>query len=241
EKQIIKKLKEYFKNVPLITITQEKIERYLSLQNLSSGSYNRELAVIRFMFKKAVEWNYLVINPVLNIKRLRQQQKPVRYLTDEEINKILSVCNEEERDIFIFFLNTGLRLSEFYNLKWSDISLEKDLITIQKTKSYKVRYIPISKELKEILLKWKKQNREKICLYSKEHINKKIRIISRKAGVSGVSTHILRHTFASRLVMKGVPIRVVQELLGHSDIRMTMIYSHLAPDYLEQVKKVLNS
>ncbi|MCD6222010.1 site-specific integrase [bacterium] len=238
EKGILEKVKNYFGNCPVNSITQNKIEGYLNAQKVSNASLNREIAVLKHMFKKAVEWGYLKENPARKIKKLKVQEKKIRYLTDREIKRILDVCDEEWRDIFLFFLYTGLRLSEFVNLSWDDVDFKKGLIAVQKTKSYKARYIPMSKEIRSILKKWRK--REKPCKFSADYISHKVREICKKVGIFDVSPHILRHTFASRLVMNGVPLRVVKELLGHSDIKTTMVYSHLAPDYMKGIEEKLN-
>lgn len=238
EKGILEKVKRYFGDCSVNSITQNKIEEYLNTQRISNASLNREIAVLKYMFKKAMEWGYLKENTARKIKKLKVQEKKIRYLTDSEIKKILKVCDEEWKNIFLFFLYTGLRLSEFVNLSWNDIDFKKGLIAVQKTKSYKARYIPIAKEVKRILREW--QGRKKLCKFSADYITHKIKEICKKAGISDVSPHVLRHTFASRLVMNGVPLRVVKELLGHSDIKTTMVYSHLAPDYMKGIEEKLN-
>lgn len=237
EKGILRKFKNYFGNCPASSISQQKIEDYLKEQKVSNASLNREIAVLKYMFKKAVEWGYLKENPAEKIKKLKIQEKKVRYFTDKEIKKILASCDDEWKNIFLFFLYTGLRLSEFVNLSWNDIDFKKGLIAVQRTKSYKARYIPLSKEVKKILKKWK--GREKPCLFTANYITHKVKKICKQAGISDVSPHVLRHTFASRLVMNGVPLRVVKELLGHSDIKTTMVYSHLAPDYMKGIEEKL--
>lgn len=236
EKAIIKKLKNFFGDISLQHINQQKLEEYLQSQKISPASLNREIAFLKFLFKKAVEWNYLAYNPAEKLQKQKVQQKPIKYLTNEEIKTILKNSNEEFKKIILFLLYTGLRLSEFVNLKWSDIDFNKKIITIQKTKSYKVRYIPLSDVVEKILLSWK--SREKPCRYSGDYISHYLIKLGKKLNIK-LSPHLLRHTFASRLVMQGVSLRVVQELLGHSDIKTTMVYSHLAPDYYKIKLKIL--
>ena len=235
EKIIIKKLKRFFGDIPLSSISQERIERYLQTHCVNPATYNRERAVIKCLFNKGIEWGYVKVNPTEKLKKLKIQQKPVRYLSDKEIAKILAHSGHF-RDIIVFLLNTGLRLSEFVNLKWEDIDFKKRLIAVKETKSYKVRYIPITQQVEEILSRWKNEGKP---VFSKSYISHKINKIGRLAGFKNISPHIFRHTFASRLVMSGVNLRTVQTLLGHSDIKTTMIYSHLAPDYFEGIEDKL--
>ena len=130
-------------------------------------------------------------------------------------------------------LATGARWSEAENLQGHQLS--KYRITYTKTKGKKNRTVPISQELYDELPK----NRGKLFTPCRKAFERAVK----RAGIDlpeGQCTHVLRHTFASHFMMNGGNILVLRDILGHADIKMTMIYAHFAPDHLEDaVTKIL--
>ncbi|AMB86677.1 integrase [Pseudomonas agarici] len=134
-------------------------------------------------------------------------------------------------------INTGVRRGEAFNLTWTDVDLKNKLITVEgdTSKSGQTRHIPLNREALETLTKWKEQGGGKGFVFPGQSGS---RLDNVKKSWSGLLTlakverfrwHDLRHTFASKLVMAGVPLNTVRDLLGHADIKMTLRYAHLAP------------
>lgn len=188
----------------------------------------RYLSAVFGTLKKLGHWSHP--NPVAGIPTFKVNQKMVSFLYPHEITKLLNHLSESNSESVLIIakicLATGARWSEAENLEGSQITPYR--ITYKNTKNKKVRSIPISKALYEEIPK--KRGR----LFSP--CRKTFERIVDKAGIElpeGQCTHILRHTFASHFMMNGGNILVLREILGHSDIKMTMIYAHFAPTYLE--------
>ena len=144
-------------------------------------------------------------------------------------------------------LNTGLRRGEMFKLSWSDVQLKSKTLTIggENAKSGLTRHIPLNRESLEVLSKWKAQTFSTGLVFPSKD-GKPFTTIKRSwgslleaANITGFRWHDLRHDFASKLVMAGVPLNTVRELLGHRDLTTTLRYAHLAPDHkAEAVEKL---
>lgn len=191
---------------------------------------HRLLSAVYGTLKKLGYWNSP--NPLAGIPVFKTRQSELAFLTQEQIQLLLNECARAKNpDLIIIVkicLATGARWSEVEKLR--DSQLQKYRITYIKTKTRKNRTVPVSEQLYNDIPK--KTGR----LFS----NSRMAFISalKRTGIvlpEGQSTHVLRHTFASHFMMNGGNILVLRDILGHSDINMTMIYSHFAPDHLETV------
>lgn len=135
-------------------------------------------------------------------------------------------------------LNTGCRRGELFNLKWNDLDMGRRILTVvgKTAKSLRTRHIPLNDDAFEVLQRWHDQTGagELVFPSPKEgnhltHIKTSWKHLMRDADIKAFRLHDCRHDFASQLVMRGVDLNTVRELLGHSDIRMTLRYAHLAP------------
>jgi integrase len=135
--------------------------------------------------------------------------------------------------LVLLAMNTGLRRGELLSLRWSDINLDARLLTVraETAKSGKQRHIPLNAEATKVLRTWAGRS-EGDCVFGVSDVKTAWVALVRAAGLENFRFHDLRHHFASKLVMAGVDLNTVRELLGHSDIKMTLRYSHLAPDHL---------
>ncbi|MCW5568188.1 MAG: tyrosine-type recombinase/integrase [Dokdonella sp.] len=139
-------------------------------------------------------------------------------------------------------INTGMRRGELLGLEWASVNLPGKLVTVTvgNAKSRKARHIPLNADALDALTRWKKQAASEARLVfpspktgaRMDNINSSWEEVCAAAKLADFRFHDLRHTFASRLVMAGVDLNTVRELLGHSDIRMTLRYAHLGPDKL---------
>jgi len=151
--------------------------------------------------------------------------------------------------IVLLALNTGLRRGELFDLKWDDINLRGKTLTVQgaTAKSGETRHIPLNDEAVETLKNWRAQNKKQERVFYRKNgkrlndINSPWAKLITDAKIKNFRFHDLRHSFASKLVMKGVPLNTVRELLGHSDLNTTLRYAHLAPDHKADAVALLNS
>lgn len=233
--------------VKLKGISPELIEEFKGrvLQKDSVISFNHYLGLIKAMLNKAVEWRCLKENPLKLFKRLKNDNaREIRYLTVDEIEKVLAIADPLVQKVIKILLNTGMRRAELVYLEWEDIDFQNKLIKVQSKpecgfhpKSYKARSIPMNAEVEKILMdlpqrgKYVFDNGRNQLLHPDKWYWRHFSQILKKAGIKNACLHTLRHTFASYLVMSGVDLRTVQELLGHSSIRITERYSHLSPDH----------
>ena len=220
----------------------------------SPVTFNRYLELLKASLNKAIEWSLLRENRLKNFKRLKSDRtRQIRFLSQEEIERILSQADDFMRKAILIFLYTGLRRSELVYLEWKDIDFETGLIHIQSKaeygfhpKSYKPRSIPMCRELQAMLLDMPQAGRflfdngNNQPLHHPNTYYKMIMQIYKKAGIEGANLHTLRHTFASHLIMKGVDARTVQEYLGHSSLQITEKYSHLSKSHKREAINVLS-
>lgn len=243
-------------NIELNRLTAKMIEDYKvhRLQTVVANTVNRELSTIKNLLVKAVEWGYLASNPAASVKLLRSGKPHFRHLSSDEISKLLDACkksnNPQLYPFVVTAINTGMRLGELTALEWKDIDFKRGILRVDNkkdhhTKNYDVRVVPMNSTLSEVLRKIPRRLNSSY-VFQKCDGKKFNKMRSgftnavKRAGIPHVRFHDLRHTFASQLVMGGVDIRTVQELLGHKDIRMTMRYSHLAPDHMRKAVCILD-
>ena len=231
-----KRLKFFFGNIDLTEVTPTMIEnfkQYLRLElELKNSSINRYLEALSKMFNLCIADGLLSKNPLENVKKMLEENYKIRVLAKEEETTLFIFLDERLKPIVTFALKTGARKSEILTLKWLNIDFKGNYIELLHTKSGKKRKIPISKTLREILLEIKKTSTSEYVFVNPRtnkpytDIKKAFRTALKKAGIENFVFHDLRHTFATRLIEKGVDIVVVKELLGHADISTTMIYTH---------------
>ncbi len=142
------------------------------------------------------------------------------------------------KPMVVLTLNTGLRRGELFNLRWQDVNLQAKNITVaaEGSKTAESRHIPLNTAALAALKEWKKQGNGTGYTFPGQDGERMTDVktawleLLKNAGIEDFRWHDLRHDFASRLVMAGVPLNTVRELLGHSDIKMTLRYAHLAPE-----------
>lgn len=249
---------KYFRGKYLQHITVDCLNEYVLTKKdkVKTATINRELACLKTIFNKAIEWGYANENPVRKVKLLPENNMRIRYLEKEEIDDLLKACNSLKKAIYlkpiiIIALNTGMRRGEIFNLKWEDAI--QNVIHIRESKSGRGRFIPMNNTVKETLknlspiyeLKDGKSMMSEYIFRGRSHkpikdIRTAFRNVLKEAGISNFRFHDLRHTFASHLVMSGVDLLTVKELLGHRTLEMTMRYAHLSPDYKQRAVIVLD-
>jgi integrase len=232
----IKVLKRWFSDKKLFEITPLLVEKFKSARNteVSGASVNRELACLKHMFTKAIEWDIAMTNPVKQVKMFRENPGRIRYLNIEEVDRLIHACNDTIRPIVIVALHTGMRKQEILDLRWESLDIEQKIIYVCGTKSGYDRQIPMSEPVMFAIKGMPKRSEYIFTRPNGEQIND-IRTAYanalKKANIEDFRFHDLRHTFASHLVMNGTDLLTVKELLGHRTIEMTLRYSHLSPEH----------
>ena len=147
-------------------------------------------------------------------------------------------------------INTGMRRGESFSLKWENVNFHTCTLTVEGglSKSGSTRHIPLNEEAVEVLKAWRDQSSVSVLVFPGKaggqlvSISKVWASVMNSAGIKDFRFHDLRHTFASNLVMKGVPLNTVRELLGHQDMSTSLRYAHLAPDHkAEAVAKLIGT
>lgn len=240
-------------------VTIKQIE-LLRSQWIASGrkptTANRNVTRLRGLFSRAVEWGFIEEHPLSKLKQMKVDRKGrVRYLTTEEekalreaLDKRDKISKDHLKSLVILSLNTGMRRGEVFNLKWSDIDLKNKVLTVEgdTAKSGQTRHIPLNKEALSILKTWKAKDNNNFSYVFPSKTGSRLDNVKKawtnllgQAKIESFRWHDLRHTFASKLAMKGVPLNTIRELLGHSDLAMTLRYSHLAPDIKAKAVELL--
>lgn len=251
--EVLDHFKEFLKDYPSIThlthINSRIMEHYKQArtEHVAHKTVNFEIGTIGHFFNLAIKYNYISKNPVEDVEKLKWKQKTPKFFSKKEIKLILENCGERLYPIFLAFLYTGMRKNELKNLEWTDIDFKNKLIKVQikdfwEPKFGSARLIPMNRKLCEILGKHDRKSRWVFCTNSGQqvrHLRRDLLLLCDRLGIKNVTLHTFRHTFASHLVMSGVDLPSVQKLLGHKDIKTTMIYAHLAPDHLKRaVEKI---
>ena len=254
----LNKLLSFIGNIPITSITPKHFDTY-KLERLKSSpifdekrtvspiTVNIELRTIRASFNTAVRWGLLQSNPFSNQKFVSVPEASPIFFSKADFQKLLNAIKEGWlKEIIIFATLTGLRRGEIVNLHWSDVDLQRKTITVQssptfKTKNGKKRTIPINETAVYILKSKANKNISELVftLNGREvypnWISAKMKqyVVDASIGLpKKLHFHSLRHTFASWLVQDGVSIYAVKELLGHSDVKTTQVYSHLQPEQM---------
>lgn len=236
-----KEMIRYFKK-PMEEITTEELRNFLQKhlkeeRKLSDRSINYYNSIIRFVYE-------VTLDKILNKKQLpmRKQKRTVyKVLTKEELSTFFNcVDNFKFKTIFMLAYGSGLRIGEIANLREEDIDGKNMRIFVREGKGNKERYTILSKKSLEMLrIYWSKyrQNKRRGRIFLSESgaaitvgvIREHFRQYRRKAKLSEkVTMHTLRHCFATNLIENGVTLIQVKELMGHSNIRSTMEYIHVA-------------
>ena len=245
-----------FHKLPLNAINNRSFNTFITTyqqeRGVTNARVNRIIAIFKASLNVAVNYNFVNENGIRKFKLLHEdKQKIVRYLTEAEEAKLLDVAQKfyyQYYNILILALNTGMRAGEIKSLKWNDVNIDKKYISLrsENTKAQRIRFIPLNYKALEAITHQQVKQKTDVYVFTNpktkskytEHKSWFARIIA-EANIQNFRFHDLRHTFASKLVMRGVDLNTVRELMGHSDIKMTLVYAHLAPEHKQKAVDLL--
>lgn len=251
KKYYLDKLEEYFNNgKPVNDIKPKDIETFKTYlretRHLKNSSINRYLEILSKMFNLAIVNGELSENPVSKSGFLKEDNHTIRFLTSEEEQRLFKSIDSVApylRPIVTIALQTGMRRGEILNLQWSDI--KNGYIELLETKSGKMRNIPISSTLSDVLATIPPKSS---YVFANPKTNKPYTDIKKSwknvlddAEISNFRFHDLRHTVATRMVEKGIDLLVVKDILGHARIETTLRYAHPVPERKQAAIDVLNN
>ncbi|WP_192877918.1 tyrosine-type recombinase/integrase [Fastidiosibacter lacustris] len=225
--------------------------QYKSESNVSDSTLNKTATVLKGAISRAVEFGYLQANKLTGFKKFKESSGKIRYLSSRESEALLTALDGADkliRNIVTLAYYTGMRRGEIFTLKWSDIDLKTNQITLDKdnTKSGHARSIPMHKNVRQMFLDICSNGNQSGLVFKSpitggklDNINKSWITLMKKTEIDNFRFHDLRHNFASQLIMKGESLSVVRELLGHSDFKMTLRYAHLAPEHRQKAVDLL--
>jgi integrase len=246
----------FFGKMKLDQIRLAQMEDFKAKQlkkGLSPKSVNNHLTILRKGLNLAHEME--LIPSVPKVKLLRTTKSPFEFLDFDEAKRFLAAAPARWKNFLIVALNTGLRAGELLALKWQDIDLKVGRLIVRRSlwngledmpKSGRTREVPLNDTVLAALRSHWHFNEYVFCDASGTRLahNDVVDIVPDVCRLAGLpkrlTLHHLRHTFASHLVMRGVPLAAVKELLGHADITTTMIYAHLSPNVKRDAVKLLD-
>lgn len=235
-------------DVPVESINGATLEKYkeVRLKDVSPHTVNIEIRVLNTALNQATQLGQLDASEAKRFKQIRTATpEPPEWLTEEQIDVLLSHKDEWFRRFMLFALHTGCRRNEVLGLEWNDVDLGRRQIVIRGEigKMGKRRTVPINETLHEVLVKWPHPHDGRLFpMYTPDTISQKFRRWVAKLGLpTGISLHSLRSTFACHLIDKGVDIYTVSRLLGHSSVKVTeRHYLALEPDHVSEAVGRLN-
>lgn len=238
------KFLEYIQKYPE-DITEDDIKEFLVYKmedHVTNGSLSYIKSALKFYYDEILGKNFSWIKTPRSTKRL-----PV-VLTKNEIKELLNTENEKHRLMIELLYSTGLRLSECINLKYSDLDIKESIGWVRKGKGSKDRIFIISDIFKRDLIRYKEKKGESEYIFmvsgrkmSPRGIQYAIKVSVERAGIDkDVHVHTLRHSFATHLLENGVDIRKIQQLLGHSNLQTTQIYTQVSSEEIKKIKSPLD-
>lgn len=254
----VKILREQFKDKTFLRdITPRQCELLIAKRRKgrAAATANRSLYVLQAMFRKAVEWEWLPNSPASGLRLLKERSRE-RYLSPDEANLVLKHSEAWVRPILRTFLYTGARRADLLGhplgrgpITWSDVDLDAATITFRDTKEGTPRRLPIPADLVQILKKLPTRLKGGAVFRDRkgkpvkpERVLDRFKSAAKAAKIKdweALRIHDLRHTAASWMVQKGVPLYEVAKVLGHHTIAMTERYSHFASGHLTNAVNTL--
>jgi integrase len=246
----------FFGNTSVDKIETHHVEAYKAKKKgeaLQNQTINNHLTVLSGCLRNAQERYDLARIP--KIKFLKTPPPRTDFLLPQEAERLLAHSSGLWRDVFLMALKTGLRFGELKGLSWADINWSNASLTVRQSwsmakkgldtpKSNHERTVPLTDEVRNMLARRRRRAQfvfvdDRGQSFSPTRLNRELRKACDAAGIRPITCHTLRHTFASHLAAAGASMKAIQELLGHSHLRITMRYAHLSQSSLRETIRLL--
>ncbi|PIN74693.1 integrase [Candidatus Woesearchaeota archaeon CG10_big_fil_rev_8_21_14_0_10_37_12] len=246
-----KTIENYIFQIGRFLKSGKQAREYLLLL-INQGKSNETIRLTNF----AIKFYYSVINStdenldliLKNLPNSKRAKTLPNILSKEEIQRMIEVTkNINHRLIIQLGYSAGLRVSEIINLSWENIDFDRNMVHIKQAKGKKDRVVMLSTKVKEALASFTAEKMGLLFIttrgtkYTQRTIQKILENAAKKAKINKhVTPHTLRHSFATHLLEQGTDIRYIKDLLGHSDIRTTMIYTKVSNKDISKIKSPLD-
>ena len=249
----LKRFENYFKNNNILKLNVNDLLKFVSsLKDLSPASVSHMISTLKTFYSYYIKIDKIKVNPTDALKSPKLGLHLPEYLTEDEIDKLLDIevtdpFSARNKAILELMYATGLRISEVISLEFKNIDMEECIVRVM-GKGSKERIVPINdyalnalntyiEEYRPLMIKKEVNNYIFLNNHGKQMtrqgVFKMIKQECLKKGINkDISPHTIRHTFATHLLLNGADLRIIQELLGHSDISTTQIYTHLTNEEL---------
>lgn len=218
-------------------------------KTVSKATVNREIACLRKILNKAVEWKLISTNPIHGIKLFDEREFiRKRYLKPDEIQLLLKSCAPALRDIVTFALYTGRRQGEILGMRWQEVDLHNGYVYFPRTKKKEPDQVAIPPRAHEVLKRLSASPRCEF-VFGKDrgagpmkYARKQFLKACSQVGISDFRFHDLRHTAVSYMMMNGIDLKTIAELVGHTTAEMVdQRYGHLSPDHKRMATEIYGS
>lgn len=237
----------YFKNeIEPKSIDNEKIKKWL-LEAQTINTRKHRLCALNSFYKVTVG----MPSKIQKIPYPKSDKKLPIVLSQEEVQRMFDVCeNLKHKVILALLYSCGLRVSELINLRWCDIDRSRMIINIIQAKGKKDRQVMLSEALIPLLekyfYKYKTQNYilggQFSEQYSATSVGQVMKQLAEKAGINKrVYTHLMRHNCFTHMVENGIDINLIQRLAGHSNVKTTLVYTHISHNLISKINSPINS
>ena len=219
------------------------------MKKVGPSTVRKDLISLGTMFRWAVGRGFLRENPAdpLRVRRPSEPSGREAFLSTEQVECLKECCPKDVRPIVAWLAESGMRRSEVLKLRWKDLDKRTGWVYVASGKTGRSHRIPYTAKLQKIAASLPRRLRSELVFSDSEArpfepnwVSKQIKAAMVRARIDGASAHSLRHTFASRLAMKGIPMQAIADLLGQNVATTTARYMHLQPEYLKQAMKALD-
>ncbi len=220
------------------TISERQIEKVLCTlrtENKKPGTVVRHLTVLKAIFNRAKRLRLARDNPAVFVKTTKPNNVLVRYLTSKQEAELLEHLPPAYHAVVITAMHTGLRQGELLRLEWSDVDWNAGILTVQEPKEGERRRIPMNSTVVGLLLAQQQSQMpgpsDRIFPHDARYLRRAFKRAVKASGLAPLRFHDLRHTFASRLAMRGANDRTLMALGGWRSPAMLSRYAHLSPTH----------
>ena len=251
----LNKIALFFDKKSLLNLGVKDLERYLNtLSELAPATVSHNISSLKTFYNYFLKLDKIKYNPCYSIKQPKMGRHLPEYLTQDEIESLLDIevdspFTARNKALLELMYATGLRISETINLEFKNLDLENCIIRVM-GKGSKERIVPINDYAIKALESYIQEYRPSLIkeevnnylflnnhgkMLTRQGVFKMLKIECLKKGIKkNISPHTIRHTFATHLLENGADLRIIQELLGHSDISTTQIYTHISNETLHR-------